>query len=148
MKYCKTLSLFLAALTLSVVVVSCDDHSVTPTPTTGLYGDWRVVSIGNENLQDLDVEVIWTISESTITVSDGTTGERVSHGNYSTDDSQDPKHIDTEIRDIAEEDRRDIYELDGDKLRILFSLDGGKRPADWAEGKTMVFERVSVTGTR
>ena len=124
---------------------AADDPPRTPAQTSGLCGDWRVV---DKKLQDLDVEIIWTISESTITVRDGTTGEQVSQNKYTTDDSQDPKHFDTQIRDIVDEDRYGIYDLDGDKLRILQSLDGGKRPTDWSEGKVMMLERISVTGTR
>ena len=147
MRYCKALSLSLAALMLLTAITGCDDHSVTSIPTIGLYGDWRVVLAGGKNLRDLDIEIIWTISESTITVRDGT-GEQVSQNNYDIDESQEPKHIDMHIRDITNEDRYGIYELDGDELRISFSLEGGKRPTDWSEVKPMVFEKVSATGTQ
>ncbi len=106
------------------------------------------MSAGDKKLRDINAEIIWTTSESTITVCVGTTGEQVSQNKYNTDDSQNPKHFDMRIRDIVGEDRHGIYDLDGDKLRILFSLEGSEPPTGWSEGKAMIFERVSVTDTQ
>ena len=144
----KTTFLWVMGIALTAALpCGCGESATSSTGTDGLYGDWRLVSAGDKNLLDLGAEVIWTISESTITVH-LSTGEQISQNKYSTNDSQDPKHFDMYIRDLTDVDRYGIYDLDADTLRISLALEGNTRPHNWSEGKTMVFERVGTTPAR
>ena len=83
----------------------------------------------------------WTIKRK-ITVTVGEDREIVSESPYSIDPDQTPKHITMEIRDIEEETRLGIYEMDGATLRLSFTIGGGPRPKSWSQENLMVLKRI------
>jgi uncharacterized protein (TIGR03067 family) len=95
----------------------------------------------NERTKAAGVEIIWKIDDRQIVVTDGS-GNEISCSDYRTDPTQTPKHINMAIRDIAAEDRPGIFEIDGRRLRMAFSVDGSPRPTSFDDREALVLERV------
>lgn len=85
-------------------------------------GAWEVVEESGGQAQMRSAPIIWTFTDHKMHSSDGNTNWTIK-----LDPEQSPKHID--ITDYA-----GIYEFDGDKLKIAYSLDRN-RPSDFFGGK-------------
>lgn len=128
--------LVLWAITLS----ACNSRreSAPPQPDA-LLGSWRVVS---ERVKAAGIEIIWTIDERHIVITDGS-GIEISRSEYQTDPTQTPKYINMTIRgDELVEDRPGIYQLDENQLRFAFSVDGSPRPTGFDDRDVVILERV------
>ncbi|HEV2296243.1 MAG TPA: TIGR03067 domain-containing protein [Tepidisphaeraceae bacterium] len=123
----------------TITLFACNSRSVsTPSPPDPLHGSWRVIS---EPAKAAGIEIIWTIDDRHIVVSDGS-GDEISRSEYRTDPSKTPKHIDMAIRDIAAEDRPGIYEIDGRLLRLAFGVAGDPRPTSFDHPQAFTLEHV------
>jgi uncharacterized protein (TIGR03067 family) len=131
---------FFVVLVALLIITSCDHSDSNSVDADQLKGSWRAVLAYGKNPQDANIEIIWTFHQGVITVSDGS-GEIISQSRYSVDPSQDPKHIDMEIKDIDVELRRGIWVLDNRTLMISFSHDGDPRPTALSDNVSLVFEK-------
>lgn len=113
-----------------------------------LQGTWQPVSaaVGDNALPPE------TLAHIQLEIADGrytaTVGESVDKGAIRIDPRQSPKAIDL-VCDTASDDRKTvlaIYELDGDRLTICYSLEAGVRPTELKTGGST--QRVLVAYQR
>jgi uncharacterized protein (TIGR03067 family) len=110
-------------------------------PAEELRGSWRALSNNGRVLADTGVEIIWFFGGDEIVVSLGS-GEVVSRSPYVVDVTQVPHHINMYLEGPPQEDRPGVYEINGQNLRIAFSVDGSPRPASVDGREVMLFIRA------
>jgi uncharacterized protein (TIGR03067 family) len=132
--------------TLAVVAVlgACSRQTKRPDDPDPLVGVWDALSIGGKQSSTAGVTITWTFHDGKITVTDTKAGRVISRSPYRLDLRAKPPHIDMEIEDVEVETRRGIYAIEGDRLRIRFSVGGGPRPADFSASSDLVFQRAPV----
>ena len=140
-------AVYLQQLALAVAVLvlfgSCHRKSGTQTNQALLDGTWQVVSMGHQDPDETHVLIRWEFREGRISVFCDNDTQPVSSSPYRIDDGKSPSRIVMEIEDVEKESRHGIYSLEGDRLRIRFTVGGGAAPEEFSPDDDLVFKKVS-----
>jgi len=103
-----------------------------------LLGKWETFTIAGKKLP-AELNVIWTIDEKYITVTDKT-GDQISRNPYTFSMDDSPHSFRMKID--GELDRLGWFEVKDHELRIVLTVNTGKAPTSWDKG-LMVFHSIS-----
>jgi len=131
-------------LPLLLLLISCT-HTPTIKQPNPLLGEWKLESSGGRQRPE-DRMPCWIFKEHRVSIQNLKTKVVFSNNRYVIDLNTIPHHIDLDIRDVSSEYRRGIFEIEGNVLKMDFTVGGGERPLQ-LNSDCMYFRRVDSTNS-